>query len=1138
MEKTSHNNSEFIQSVVVPGASKNNSVTLEVRGGNIDHASDEELGKKLLQIRRPSGLLDSLSIQQKPTLMLSRVSTSRLSISSSEGSGSGPASPVNPLPASPDFGAFSPQLNQGQFVGPDALDGYLRSKLVAVLRTHPLLTKATGNDDFIQSISQVMALRSYKPGTSIIKEGDPARAMFFIIKGAVQVISDDGELIVCELVEGGFFGEIGILFEVNRTATVVTKQKCILAVLKKEDFDATLAKFVDVAEIIRREAQDRYLSLKSKMEKLGKNLKTTLPQSHHLEAAETGTIDESLHRAVEKEYTVADIDGESDFDGKKLAPSITAPLAIKGASPSVRNSMTLSGPTSTPTRNNFDQSQMGNDELLSLFTENLSPPNSTPSQLMALGVATGNLHWRSREQGLERSSSSKSSGKSMRANSHNDSFLDGKSPLSASPTSAGSRAIRMGFATAAEDVIVGDIENDSSLESSSRENPLKLMLERSILGTDELLSRTADGGSPNGVVAGKAIISPVSDDEREDIPLFGKELMEFSNLPASRDSFRSDLGNSASAAEYHQKARSRGNSSSSSDFASIGTPSLASSFLNANSNNRDAGGLALSGGRRASVAVWADEKLMQYVQNQNNRSRNVSVSGGGPAVSGSGASGGNSNTHQRQISASSRLANSFNASQYGGGQMSSLAVEVSAYGSTELSGSFDSIATSKLDSQLKGSTASMRSSVEMLPLGGLVAQPPVHVKIQVNFSTLPVKVFFAIGRHFDLRERVRLSAVCKSLRKAWFDPSLVCGITPAVTNDLIGTLDFSPFNKKITPMGLAGVVRISGDGVQELNLRGCWPIADEAMLGISGMLPNLKTLNLSGCWDLTDAGILAAVSSCNNLRSLDLSNCRKLTDASVIAVLAYCRDLEDLSLSYCKNLTDSIFTGTRAVEICGAEVVQLVEAVLQKNALTSSTFENSARELQGAEAGLMPLWSRLKRVNFQRCSGLSDDGFRLWRASGGFNLNFEQVLIPDCSFLTDVSLEAIFKGCSKLRGLNASFCCALTESVAQYIQESPSRGTVRAIDLSFCGSMVTDEVIKSLLTLPALERLAIRGCIQVTDDLFNLLKEHSLAKGPLKVINISQCSSLRPDAESVCSSYGYTVYHTQPILAAFNVSSS
>ena len=67
-----------------------------------------------------------------------------------------------------------------------------------------LATGVVGSDDFLSDVAKVMHLRHCNAGDVVIKEGDAAKAMFFVVKGTVKVISEDGEINYAELGPGNF----------------------------------------------------------------------------------------------------------------------------------------------------------------------------------------------------------------------------------------------------------------------------------------------------------------------------------------------------------------------------------------------------------------------------------------------------------------------------------------------------------------------------------------------------------------------------------------------------------------------------------------------------------------------------------------------------------------------------------------------------------------------------------------------------------------------------------------------------------------------------------------------------------------------------------------------------------------------
>lgn len=135
------------------------------------------------------------------------------------------------------------------------------------IRAFPLFLSAP--DAFLVAIGKHLRPQSHAPHDYILTEGDDAKAMYWLVRGAVAVTSRDGESTYAELKPGAFFGEIGILMSIPRTATIVARTKCLLVVLKKEDLTKELPRFPEVERAIRDEASERLSILKrKKQEKL------------------------------------------------------------------------------------------------------------------------------------------------------------------------------------------------------------------------------------------------------------------------------------------------------------------------------------------------------------------------------------------------------------------------------------------------------------------------------------------------------------------------------------------------------------------------------------------------------------------------------------------------------------------------------------------------------------------------------------------------------------------------------------------------------------------------------------------------------------------------------------------------------
>lgn len=93
-----------------------------------------------------------------------------------------------------------------------------RTQQLALARALPLLSR-----EQITRIMPAFQSRAFSPGAAIIRQGDPAEEFYLVTRGSVEVFvrqPDGREVRVAESSAGEYFGEIGLLQERPRTATV------------------------------------------------------------------------------------------------------------------------------------------------------------------------------------------------------------------------------------------------------------------------------------------------------------------------------------------------------------------------------------------------------------------------------------------------------------------------------------------------------------------------------------------------------------------------------------------------------------------------------------------------------------------------------------------------------------------------------------------------------------------------------------------------------------------------------------------------------------------------------------------------------------------------------------------------------
>jgi CRP-like cAMP-binding protein len=100
---------------------------------------------------------------------------------------------------------------------------------------------------------------TFDAGQELFHQGDMGDAMYVILNGSADVIIDTpgGPLKVAELQRNGFVGEMAILCDVPRTATIKAHEKVTALKIPKEMFFRIVAEFPQVAIEIMRELAHR-----------------------------------------------------------------------------------------------------------------------------------------------------------------------------------------------------------------------------------------------------------------------------------------------------------------------------------------------------------------------------------------------------------------------------------------------------------------------------------------------------------------------------------------------------------------------------------------------------------------------------------------------------------------------------------------------------------------------------------------------------------------------------------------------------------------------------------------------------------------------------------------------------------------
>ncbi len=97
--------------------------------------------------------------------------------------------------------------------------------------------------------------KHFESGDTVISQGDIGDTAYIIESGRVEVLMNEKKM--AELAEGDCFGEIALLSDVQRTATVRCLTSCELTVLARDDFQTLTSGQGALAQAIRKQATER-----------------------------------------------------------------------------------------------------------------------------------------------------------------------------------------------------------------------------------------------------------------------------------------------------------------------------------------------------------------------------------------------------------------------------------------------------------------------------------------------------------------------------------------------------------------------------------------------------------------------------------------------------------------------------------------------------------------------------------------------------------------------------------------------------------------------------------------------------------------------------------------------------------------
>ncbi|KAK6624019.1 Potassium/sodium hyperpolarization-activated cyclic nucleotide-gated channel 2 [Polyplax serrata] len=190
---------------------------------------------------------------------------------------------------------------QGKFFDEELILGELSEKLRedvinyncrSLVASVPFFANADSN--FVSDVVTKLRYEVFQPGDIIIKEGTIGTKMYFIQEGIVDIVMANGE-VATSLSDGSYFGEICLLTNARRVASVRAETYCNLFSLSVEHFNNVLDQYPLMRRTMESVAAER-------LNKIGKNPKIVSHREEEEEdmGSESKTINAVVNALAEQ----------------------------------------------------------------------------------------------------------------------------------------------------------------------------------------------------------------------------------------------------------------------------------------------------------------------------------------------------------------------------------------------------------------------------------------------------------------------------------------------------------------------------------------------------------------------------------------------------------------------------------------------------------------------------------------------------------------------------------------------------------------------------------------------------------------------------------------------------------------------
>ncbi|KAK9071350.1 hypothetical protein SSX86_009918 [Deinandra increscens subsp. villosa] len=311
-------------------------------------------------------------------------------------------------------------------------------------------------------------------------------------------------------------------------------------------------------------------------------------------------------------------------------------------------------------------------------------------------------------------------------------------------------------------------------------------------------------------------------------------------------------------------------------------------------------------------------------------------------------------------------------------------------------------------------------------------------------------------------------------------------------------------SNKVTKLGFTAIAH----GCPSLKVLSLWnvpSIGDESLIEISKECHLLEKLDLSHCPAISNKGVSAIAQNCPNLSSLTIESCKSIGNESLQAIARCCPNLQSITIKrlsklighYGKSINNLALIGLQTASQKGFWAMGNAKGLQSLTSLTIIScygITDLSLEAIGKGCGF------LKQMLIKKCCFVSDKGLISFTEAAE---SLECLQVEECNRITQQGILGALN--SSLKSLSIVKCMGIKD-VAQETPDLTECGSLRSLTIRDCMGFGDTNLATFRQFCPELQNLELSGLCGITDSGLVPILENCQA-GLVKV-NLSNCLNL------------------------------